>query len=125
MQSTLAFLEQHEVQEGVMAIRLLLAHWSRDQLDFCGAYDVKVLTAALGGLLLCGNTGVLNTPVPGSLIVNVEEGRVTRSSARASAAGRAAIDLWTQVCVCARVCLPMCMCTYVHMCPVVIPLSEI
>lgn len=90
LHATLGFLEQHELAGGERAISVVMNHWCKDHLDFCGAYEVKVLTAALGNLLVCGNPGVLNLPVPGSYIVNVDEGRVTRSMSRA--AGKASMD---------------------------------
>jgi hypothetical protein len=69
----------------------------------------QVLTTSLGNLLLSGHPVVLNLPVPGQLVVDQNEGRVTRSMARRvnNTRGHNAVDNWTQVlmCVCVYVCM--------------------
>lgn len=42
LQATLGFLVQHQEEGGERAISILMKHWCKDHLDFCGAYEVKV-----------------------------------------------------------------------------------
>ncbi|EKX35213.1 hypothetical protein GUITHDRAFT_146623 [Guillardia theta CCMP2712] len=95
LEATLGFLKEHRLEGGQEALPVLLVCWAKEHGDFSGSYECKVLTAALGSLLLSGDMAVLNMSVPGQRKENSEQRRLTRSQTRNMAENP--IDQWTAV----------------------------
>lgn len=102
LSSTLAVLQAHSwsaaAPQGLPpggGLGLLLVLWAREHSDLCGNYDMKVLSAALGVLLIHAPGEAMAMAVPGQMVVDVAEARMTRSQARVMGRQAGGEGKWT------------------------------